>query len=145
MPLGTVAALISSKAGRSPNLFTCVLMQNSREKHVELLLNCESESERERWLSSMRPPAYTNGGEKIYAKWDCPQAVVLHHYEARQEDELELKKGELVDILKKMEDGWYQGEISTENGIRFVGRSNSKIMTMIQGRAGFLLHTSNKL
>jgi hypothetical protein len=56
VPLGTVPALTSSKAGRTPHLFTCILMENSRGKQVELLLNCESESERERWLSSMRPP-----------------------------------------------------------------------------------------
>lgn len=35
-------------------------MHNARGKQVELLLNTESESDRERWLSAMRPPTVTN-------------------------------------------------------------------------------------
>lgn len=91
--------------GRTPHLFTCVLMHNSRGKQVELLLNCESESERERWLSSMRPPTSANPGEKIYERWDCPQAMVIHNYEGKEEDELNLKTGQIIDILRKISDG----------------------------------------
>lgn len=39
-----------------PHLFTCTLMNNARGKQSELLLSAESESDRERWLSAMRPP-----------------------------------------------------------------------------------------
>lgn len=51
VPHGAISAL-STK----PHLFFCTLMQNARGKQVELLLNAESESDRERWLSAMRPP-----------------------------------------------------------------------------------------
>ncbi len=37
-------------------LLSCTLMQNANGKQVEMLLNAESESDRERWLSAMRPP-----------------------------------------------------------------------------------------
>lgn len=32
-------------------------MNNARGRQIELLLNADSESDRERWLSALRPPA----------------------------------------------------------------------------------------
>ncbi|CAG9538273.1 unnamed protein product [Cercopithifilaria johnstoni] len=95
---------------KKPHLFICTLMHNAVGKQVELLLNADSESDRERWLSALRPPACTNPEEKIYADWDCPQAVAVHRYSPNQEDELPLEKGDLVNILRKMPDGWFYGE-----------------------------------
>lgn len=119
-------------------------MHNAVGKQVELLLNADSETDRERWLSALRPPAVlkylffnfiypifsrnsiwklakdrkilscylkltslqcTNPEEKIYADWDCPQAVAVHRYSPGQEDELPLEKGDLINILRKMPDG----------------------------------------
>uniref|UniRef100_A0A915E303 Ephexin-1 n=1 Tax=Ditylenchus dipsaci TaxID=166011 RepID=A0A915E303_9BILA len=105
VPVGAVSALPGK-----PHLFFCILMQNARGKQVELLLNAESESDRERWLSAMRPPSCANPDEKIYAEWDCPQAIAVHNYEAVQEDELDLENGDLINILRKMPDGWFYGE-----------------------------------
>ncbi|KAI1716135.1 rhoGEF domain-containing protein [Ditylenchus destructor] len=105
VPAGAVSALPGK-----PHLFFCILMQNARGKQVELLLNAESESDRERWLSAMRPPTTANPDEKIYAEWDCPQAIAVHTYDASQEDELSLENGDLVNILRKMPDGWFYGE-----------------------------------
>ena len=34
----------------------------------------------------------------------------MHQYEASQEDELSLEKGDLVNILRKLADGWFYGE-----------------------------------
>ncbi|VDO33641.1 unnamed protein product [Onchocerca flexuosa] len=96
-------------------------MHNAVGKQVELLLNADSETDRERWLSALRPPALqcTNPKEKIYADWDCPQAVAVHRYSPDQEDELPLEKGDLINILRKMPDGevlvssilgWFYGE-----------------------------------
>ncbi|KAK6026746.1 hypothetical protein OSTOST_07269, partial [Ostertagia ostertagi] len=39
-----------------PHLFLCVFMRNARGRQTELLLNAESETDRERWLSALRPP-----------------------------------------------------------------------------------------
>lgn len=50
----------------------------------------------------------SNPEEKIYADWDCPQAITVHDYKAGQEDELCLTKGDLVNILRKMPDGIFQ-------------------------------------
>uniref|UniRef100_A0A0R3RHH5 DH domain-containing protein n=1 Tax=Elaeophora elaphi TaxID=1147741 RepID=A0A0R3RHH5_9BILA len=105
--LQTVSSHIPLK---KPHLFICTLMHNAVGKQVELLLNADSETERERWLSALRPPACTNPEEKIYADWDCPQAVAVHRYSPSQEDELPLEKGDLINILRKMPDGWFYGE-----------------------------------
>ncbi|CAJ0960202.1 unnamed protein product, partial [Mesorhabditis belari] len=93
-----------------PHLFSCVLMRNARGKQSEWLLSADSESDRERWLSAMRPPASANPEEKVYAEWDCPQAVTMHAYSKAQDDELDLSVGEHVNILRKMPDGWFYGE-----------------------------------
>ncbi|VDM95227.1 unnamed protein product [Thelazia callipaeda] len=95
---------------KKPHLFICTLMHNAVGKQVELLLNADSETDRERWLSALRPPACTNPEEKIYADWDCPQAVAVHRYSSGQEDELTLEKGDLINVLRKMPDGWLFGE-----------------------------------
>ncbi|PAV67618.1 hypothetical protein WR25_02347 isoform A [Diploscapter pachys] len=100
---------ISSLAGR-PHLFLCVLMRNARGKQTELLLSADSETDRERWLSSVRPPTSANPEERIYAEWDCPQAVAVHAYSKSQDDELELQIGDIINILRKMPDGWFYGE-----------------------------------
>lgn len=105
IPLGATSNLV----GR-PHLFLCTLMRNAREKQTELLLSTDSETDRERWLSAVRPPTSTNPEEKIYAEWDCPQAVVVHAYQPSQADELLLNVGDSLNILRKMPDGWLYGE-----------------------------------
>ncbi|VDK41943.1 unnamed protein product [Anisakis simplex] len=105
-----VPAAAISNLQTKPHLFICTLMHNARGRQVELLLNADSESDRERWLSALRPPTCSNPEEKVYADWDCPQAAAVHNYTASQEDELSLQKGDIVNILRKMPDGWYYGE-----------------------------------
>ena len=34
-------------------------------------------------------------------------AKVTHHYQSKEEDELSLRKGDIIEVLKKVEDGWY--------------------------------------
>ena len=53
VPPGVTSALGS---GRNAHLLSCVLFQNARGRQVELLLSAENESDRERWLTAMRPP-----------------------------------------------------------------------------------------
>ncbi|KAK0395033.1 hypothetical protein QR680_001077 [Steinernema hermaphroditum] len=110
VPFGALPAITGTS-----HLFSCTLMQSSRDKQVEMLLNVNSESDRERWLSAMRPPTCLNPEEKVYADWDCPQAVAVHTYTALQEDELSLEIGDMVNILRKMPDGWFYGE-RTQDG-----------------------------
>ncbi|XP_784072.2 cytoplasmic protein NCK2 isoform X2 [Strongylocentrotus purpuratus] len=43
-------------------------------------------------------------------------ARVMYHYKAAQEDELNLNKGEQVNVLEKSGDGWWRGECNGEKG-----------------------------
>ncbi|PIO72120.1 SH3 domain protein [Teladorsagia circumcincta] len=51
-----------------------------------------------------------NPEEKIYAEWDCPQAIAVHCYNKNQDDELSLEVGDMVNVLRKMPDGWFFGQ-----------------------------------
>ncbi|KAL3119642.1 hypothetical protein niasHT_006728 [Heterodera trifolii] len=109
VPLRALHAIGSSSSNL--HLILCTLAQNARgNQQVELLLNADSESDRERWLTAMRPPTCANTEDKIYSEWDCPQALAVHNYAIQQEDELSLSKGDVVNILRKMTDGWFYGE-----------------------------------
>ncbi|KAL3076254.1 hypothetical protein niasHS_013525 [Heterodera schachtii] len=109
VPLRALHAIGSSSSNL--HLILCTLAQNARgNQQVELLLNADSESDRERWLTAMRPPTCANTEDKIYSEWDCPQALAVHNYAIQQEDELSLNKGDVVNILRKMTDGWFYGE-----------------------------------
>ncbi|XP_008470104.2 LOW QUALITY PROTEIN: ephexin-1-like [Diaphorina citri] len=65
---------------------------------------------RQRWLEATAPPASSNPEETLYEQWDCPQVAVNHTYTAQQPDELNLQPGDVINVLRKMSDGWYHGE-----------------------------------
>lgn len=69
------------------------------------VLCCGGESSRARWISAMSPPAPTNPGERLYEDWDCPQVFVQHAYLAVQPDELSLQYGDVINVLRKTDDG----------------------------------------
>ncbi|CAH1774133.1 unnamed protein product [Owenia fusiformis] len=92
------------------NLFLLVLLENFENKHVEFLLACESPSERTRWVEALTPAAQENDDEKIYEAWDCPQVQVVHAYTSEQPDELTLEESDIINVTRKMADGWYEGE-----------------------------------
>lgn len=89
-------------------LILCTLMKNHRGRQVQLILNCETETDKTRWLEAVRPSsAQEDGAERIYEPWDCPQVRVITEYHAVQEDELELEVGEIINVLRKMPDGMF--------------------------------------
>ncbi|XP_053674265.1 uncharacterized protein LOC128724567 [Anopheles nili] len=92
------------------NLIIMTLLENHEGKTIEMILSCPSETERERWLMVTEPPASENPDEKIYEQWDCPQVIAVHPYEALQPDELDLDIKDVVNVHRKMADGWYEGE-----------------------------------
>ncbi|XP_073836910.1 ephexin isoform X2 [Musca autumnalis] len=94
----------------SKNLILMTLLENHQRKTNELLLSCPSVSEQERWLQAMRPPESETPGEKLYEQWDCPQVIAKHAYESNEPDGLNLEIGDVVNVTRKLPDGWYQGE-----------------------------------
>ncbi|XP_050093691.1 serine-rich adhesin for platelets [Anopheles aquasalis] len=92
------------------NLIIMTLLENHEGKTVEMILSCPTETERERWLMVAEPPSSENPDEKIYEQWDCPQVIAVHPYRALQPDELDLDIKDVVNVHRKMADGWYEGE-----------------------------------
>ncbi len=100
------AALSALGAFRAPHLFLITLMQNAKGKQSDLVLCAETETDRARWVEALSPPPQpTNPEEAVYADWDCPQVQAIHEYIPLQEDELKLEVGEVVNLLRKMQDG----------------------------------------
>ncbi|XP_043270705.1 uncharacterized protein Exn [Venturia canescens] len=95
-------------AGRNAMMLT--LLENYSGRHVEYILTCESPTERERWLDAISPATPSLVGESLYETWDCPQVMVLYPYAAAQPDELSVQPGEVINVLRKMSDGWHLGE-----------------------------------
>lgn len=69
------------------------LLENHCGRHVEYILSCQNETERERWLDAVSPPKPNVVGETLYETWDCPQVMALYSYTASQPDELSLQPG----------------------------------------------------
>ncbi|XP_046831932.1 uncharacterized protein LOC124430003 isoform X1 [Vespa crabro] len=95
-------------AGRNAMMLT--LLENYSGKQAEYVLTCESNTERERWLEAISPPKRETFGETLYEAWDCPQVMALYSYSPSQPDELTLQPGDVINVMRKMTDGWYHGE-----------------------------------
>ncbi|XP_071514753.1 uncharacterized protein Exn isoform X2 [Panulirus ornatus] len=92
------------------NLLIMTMLQNHENKTVEMVVSCPMESDRTRWVEAVTPRSSDNPDERIYEEWDCPQVQAVHPYVGKQPDELSLEVSDVVNVLKKMADGWYQGE-----------------------------------
>ncbi|KAK3758909.1 hypothetical protein RRG08_033169 [Elysia crispata] len=93
-----------------PNLLFLALLANHDNKQVELVLSCKSESERTRWVEAISPTSSAGDSERIYDYWDCPQFHCVQKYIAQQPDELTLEESDVINVTRKMADGWCEGE-----------------------------------
>lgn len=92
------------------NLILMTLLENHENKSVDFILSCPSVSEMERWLQATRPPEAEKPGEKLYEQWDCPQVATTHEFIATEPDLLSLEMGDVVNVSRKLPDGWFYGE-----------------------------------
>ncbi|XP_023209637.1 uncharacterized protein LOC111612626 [Centruroides sculpturatus] len=99
------------------NFFQLTMLKNHKGKTVELILSANLESERTRWMDAVTPPLSDNPDEKIYEVWDCPQVQCIFSYVAQQPDELTIEECDVVNVFRKMSDGWYEGE-RIRDGVR---------------------------
>lgn len=95
-------------AGRNAMILT--FLENHCGRHIEYVLTCDNNTERERWLEAVSPPKRGLVGETLYESWDCPQVMAKYQYSPNQPDELSLQPGDVINVLRKMADGWYHGE-----------------------------------
>ncbi|KAK2705635.1 hypothetical protein QYM36_015873 [Artemia franciscana] len=110
------ADIFMSKGETGKNLLLLTMLQNHENKTNEIILQCNSDSDRTRWIDAITPKISDNPDEIIYEEWDCPQVQVIHPYTAQQNDELNLQFADVVNVLRKMADvrsryNWFQRKI----------------------------------
>lgn len=99
------------------HLFQMTILQNHAGRMVEMLLTVGSESDKTRWMDVLTPVVSSDPEQRIYEEWDCPQVQCRHAYVPEQPDELALQESDVVNVFRKMSDGWYEGE-RIRDGVR---------------------------
>ncbi|KAM4564746.1 uncharacterized protein arhgef15b isoform 1-T2 [Fundulus diaphanus] len=93
------------------NCFNLVMLENHQGRTVERIFKAPSKSDMERWLAAL-PSATKEEVEEeevIYEDWDCPQVQCVEQYVAQQADELSLEPTEIINVIRKTNEGWYEG------------------------------------
>ncbi|KAK5602773.1 hypothetical protein CRENBAI_026678 [Crenichthys baileyi] len=92
------------------NCFNLVMLENHQGRMMERILKAPSKSDMQRWLAAFPSSAQEDIDEEvIYEDWDCPQVQCVEQYVAQQADELSLEPTELVNVIRKTNEGWYEG------------------------------------
>ncbi|XP_072232492.1 rho guanine nucleotide exchange factor 19 [Leuresthes tenuis] len=91
--------------------FNLTLLENHQGRMMERLFKAPSQSDMQRWLAAFPSPTNrdTEDDEVIYEDWDCPQVQCVEQYVAQQADELTLEPTEIINVLRKTNEGWYEG------------------------------------
>uniref|UniRef100_A0A3B3TWT8 Rho guanine nucleotide exchange factor 15b n=1 Tax=Poecilia latipinna TaxID=48699 RepID=A0A3B3TWT8_9TELE len=77
---------------------------------VQSKLVCVNRSDMQRWLAAFPSTTKEDVDEEvIYEDWDCPQVQCVEQYIAQQADELNLEPTEIVNVIRKTNEGWYEG------------------------------------
>jgi len=98
-------------------VFTLVLLENVNGKTVDYHCFLSTETNKTRWLEAFNPTIASPSveGESVYDSFDCPQNQVIHPYQAQQSDELTLIEGDIIHVLRKLPDGWAEGQRMRDN------------------------------
>ncbi|KAG7324811.1 hypothetical protein KOW79_011127 [Hemibagrus wyckioides] len=93
------------------NCFCLTLLENHQGRMMERVLKAPSESDMHRWLAAFPNPEDPNREQEevIYEDWDCPQVQCVERYVATQADELNLDPTEIINVVRKTNEGWYEG------------------------------------
>ncbi|XP_063756998.1 rho guanine nucleotide exchange factor 15 isoform X2 [Eleginops maclovinus] len=101
-------------AGSSAHLehcFNLTLLENHQGRMMERLLKAPSQSDMHRWMVAFPNPTNSEKDEDevIYEDWDCPQVQCVEQYIAQQADELTLEPTEIINVIRKTNEGLYEG------------------------------------
>ncbi|XP_060922452.1 rho guanine nucleotide exchange factor 15 [Limanda limanda] len=101
----------SSGSGPCDHCFNLTLLENHQGRMMERLFKAPSQSDMHRWMAAFPNPTKvtTDEDEVIYEDWDCPQVQCVEQYVAQQADELTLEPTEIVNIIRKTNEGLYEG------------------------------------
>ncbi|KAM8973832.1 rho guanine nucleotide exchange factor 15-like isoform 2-T2 [Pelodytes ibericus] len=93
------------------NSFFLTLLENHQGKTCDRLFKVSTQSDLHRWMAAFpnhKDEAYC-GSDTIYEDWDCPQVQCVDQYCALQTDELSLEPADIINVLRKTTEGWYEG------------------------------------
>ncbi|XP_073684418.1 rho guanine nucleotide exchange factor 19 [Garra rufa] len=93
------------------NCFCLTLLENHQGRQMERVLKAPTQSDQHRWLAAFPNPDDPNNDQEevIYEDWDCPQVQCVEQYVANQADELNLERTEIINVVRKTNEGWYEG------------------------------------
>ncbi|XP_071316139.1 ephexin-1 [Trachinotus anak] len=102
---------VGSSSGPYEHCFNLTLLENHQGRMMERLFKAPSQSDMHRWMAAFPNPTNPDGedDEVIYEDWDCPQVQCVEQYIAQQADELTLEPTEIVNVIRKTNEGWYEG------------------------------------
>lgn len=88
-------------------IFRLDLLHNHRSTTSQLLLQTNSEAEKDLWVELL-------GGRRdredtVYEEWDCPQVRCIEVYSGKQQGELSLQLGDMINVMQKTPDGFLEG------------------------------------
>ncbi|XP_068569410.1 ephexin-1 [Cebidichthys violaceus] len=98
-------------AGPLEHCFNLTLLENHQGRVMERLLKAPSQSDMHRWMAAFPNPTNPDRDEEevIYEDWDCPQVQCVEQYIAQQTDELTLEPTEIVNVIRKTNEGCCEG------------------------------------
>ncbi|XP_071988422.1 ephexin-1-like isoform X2 [Engystomops pustulosus] len=93
------------------NSFFLTLLENHQRKTCDRLFRAPTQSDLHRWVAAFptKSDDGSSGSETIYEDWDCPQVHCVEQYTATQADELTLEPADIINVLRKTSEGWYEG------------------------------------
>ncbi|CDQ62236.1 unnamed protein product [Oncorhynchus mykiss] len=91
--------------------FCLTLLENHQGRMIERLMKASSQSDLHRWIAVFPNPGNHDGDQEevIYDDWDCPQVQCVEQYIAQQADELTLEPTEIINVVRKTNEGLYEG------------------------------------
>uniref|UniRef100_A0A8C5QV56 Rho guanine nucleotide exchange factor 15 n=1 Tax=Leptobrachium leishanense TaxID=445787 RepID=A0A8C5QV56_9ANUR len=93
------------------NSFFLTLLENHQGKTCDRLFKAPTQSDLHRWVAAFpnqKDEAFC-GSDTIYEDWDCPQVQCVDQYSPVQADELSLDPADIINVLRKTSEGWYEG------------------------------------
>ncbi|KAM3925262.1 uncharacterized protein RB166_008515 isoform 2-T4 [Leptodactylus fuscus] len=93
------------------NSFFLTLLENHQRKTCDRLFKAPTQSDLHRWVAVFpaKNDEASSGSDTIYEDWDCPQVHCVEQYTATQADELTLEPADIINVLRKTSEGWYEG------------------------------------
>ncbi|KAG9346353.1 hypothetical protein JZ751_006664 [Albula glossodonta] len=91
--------------------FCLILLENHQGRMIERMLKASTQSDMHRWMAAFPDPddPDRDAEEVVYEDWDCPQVQCIEQYVAQQADELNLDPTDIVNVIRKTNEGWYEG------------------------------------